>query len=64
MVLDDEAHHVRDENPAWNQTIERLHSALRERRSDDRGAGVYPAPRSGAGGHPVSVSVLTAENML
>jgi hypothetical protein len=64
MVLDNEAHHVHDENLAWNQTTERLRSARRERGSDDPGAGVYPAPRPGAGGHPVSAAVLTAGNTL
>jgi len=39
MVINDEAHHVWDEKLKWNQSIERLHAALRER-SDDRGAGV------------------------
>jgi type III restriction enzyme len=40
MVLNDEAHHVHDEKLQWNQTIERLHSELRNRAPDDRGAGV------------------------
>jgi type III restriction enzyme len=40
MVLNDEAHHVHDEKLAWNQTIERLHDALRAGASDDRSAGV------------------------
>ncbi len=40
MVLNDEAHHVHDEKLAWYQTIERLHSELRSRESDDSGAGV------------------------
>jgi len=39
MVVNDEAHHVWDEKLKWNQSIERLHAALRER-SDDGGAGV------------------------
>jgi type III restriction enzyme len=40
MVLNDEAHHVHDENLKWNQTIERLHEELRARTPDDPGAGV------------------------
>lgn len=40
MVLNDEAHHVHDEKLAWNQTIERLHDALRAGAGDDRAAGV------------------------
>jgi type III restriction enzyme len=40
MVLNDEAHHVHDEKLKWNQTIERLHTALRKRTPDDPGAGV------------------------
>lgn len=40
MVVNDEAHHVHDEKLKWNQTIERLHSELRMRAADDRGAGV------------------------
>jgi type III restriction enzyme len=40
MVLNDEAHHVWSEKLQWNQTIERLHAALRERATNDDGAGV------------------------
>jgi len=40
MVLNDEAHHVHDEKLKWNQTIERLHDALRKGARDDTGAGV------------------------
>jgi type III restriction enzyme len=40
MVVNDEAHHVHDEKLAWNQTIERLHAALRSRAGDDAHAGV------------------------
>lgn len=40
MVLNDEAHHVHDEKLSWNQTIERLHTALRSRAPDDTHAGV------------------------
>jgi type III restriction enzyme len=39
MVVNDEAHHVWDEKLKWNQSIERLHAALREHSGDD-GAGV------------------------
>lgn len=39
LVVNDEAHHVWDQKLKWNQSIERLHAALRER-SDDGGAGV------------------------
>lgn len=39
MVVNDEAHHVWDEKLKWNQSIERLHAALKER-SEDAGAGV------------------------
>jgi type III restriction enzyme len=40
MVVNDEAHHVHDEKLKWNQTIERLHHELQERRKDDSRAGV------------------------
>lgn len=40
MVVNDEAHHVHDEKLQCNQSIERLHDALRRRTPDDRGAGV------------------------
>ena len=40
MVVNDEAHHVWSEKLKWNQSIERLHETLRERASDDAGAGV------------------------
>jgi len=40
MVINDEAHHVWDEKLKWNQSIERLHRELRERSSDNTGAGV------------------------
>ena len=40
MVLNDEAHHVHDDKLMWNQTIERLHAALRSRAADDPDAGV------------------------
>jgi type III restriction enzyme len=39
MVLNDEAHHVHDEKLSWNQSIERLHLALRTA-APDPGAGV------------------------
>lgn len=40
MVINDEAHHVWDEKLQWNQSIERLHTELKERGSDDPDAGV------------------------
>lgn len=40
MVLNDEAHHVHDEKLKWNQTIERIHDALRTRTRHDAGAGI------------------------
>jgi len=40
LVVNDEAHHVWDEKLKWNQSIERLHSELRERAPDDPSAGV------------------------
>ena len=40
MVVNDEAHHVRDEKLKWNQTIERLHASCKSARTDDPGAGV------------------------
>lgn len=40
LVVNDEAHHVWDEKLKWNQSIERLHAALRERSGGDSAAGV------------------------
>lgn len=40
MVVNDEAHHVWSEKLKWNQSIERLHDALREKTSADGGGGV------------------------
>ncbi len=40
MVLNDEAHHVHDEKLSWNQTIERVHVALRADAATDPTAGV------------------------
>lgn len=40
LVVNDEAHHVHDPKLAWNQTIERLHKAIRAGAPSDPGAGV------------------------
>jgi type III restriction enzyme len=40
MIVNDEAHHVWSEKLRWNETIERLHTAQRERTAGDPGAGV------------------------
>jgi type III restriction enzyme len=40
MVVNDEAHHVWDEKLQWNRSIERLHSMLKERSTEDPEAGV------------------------
>ena len=63
MVLNDEAHHVHDEKLSWNQTIERLHTALRNDEGSPSGLGVisqldFSATRStrraGSFGTPLS----------